>query len=59
VLLPRGSINGSGTPGTHASSAITQLVTYTLTCDGSDADVLQNDLTTTVTIYRVPSWHEL
>ena len=45
--------------GTRTSNPITQYVTYTLTCDGEDPDSIQDDLTDSVSIYRVPSWLEL
>ena len=45
--------------GACVSSPITEFVSYTLTCDGGDVDTVENDLTSDVKLYRVPSWLEV
>jgi len=49
----------TGTSGSHASSPITILTTYTLVCDDADLDGDEDDLTDSVTILRVPGFREL
>lgn len=48
-----------GTSGTQTSAPITSLTTYTIICDDSDADATQDDYSSSVTVYMIPSWLEL
>lgn len=49
----------TGTSGSHTSNPITQYTVYTLVCDDTDADSVQDDFTDTVRLVRVPSWVEI
>jgi hypothetical protein len=48
----------TGTNTSRTSSAITEVVHYTLICDDADPDTTEDDFTDRVTVVRVPAWLE-
>lgn len=49
----------TGTSGSDTSSPITDFTTYTISCDDLDADVLEDDLIDSISIFSVPDWFEI
>jgi hypothetical protein len=49
----------TGTSGSETSSAIEKFTSYSIACDNSDADTVEDDFTDRVYVYRIPSWLEL